>query len=167
MDHQTEKCHKSYEISMMGTVCKPSCNGLRCPNCEMQNGNDCSVEYIQIQPKTNENHFRKQVAKRINMTPINNLAMRRVRLHRLFDELDLQHEQRKFHGMCGINCNQKHNLMSSMRLLPLQFCSRVNDTVHWPRQNYKKDGIATVQGYKCGCGKVWRKDHVLQDSKHL
>ena len=48
MDQQTKKCHKCYEISMMGMVCKPSCKGLQCPNCEMQNRNHHGVEYVQI-----------------------------------------------------------------------------------------------------------------------
>ena len=58
----------------------------------MQNRNDCGIEYVQIRPKTSKDHFRKQVAKRINVTPINDLVMRRVRLHCLFDELDMQRE---------------------------------------------------------------------------
>ena len=41
----------------------------------------------------------------------------------------LQHERRSDFGMCGINCNQKHNLMSSISFLPLQFCTRVDVSI--------------------------------------
>ena len=46
-------------------------------------------------------------------------------------------------------------------LLALNLRSRMNDTVHWPRQNYNKDHVANVCGKLCGCGMEWRKDMKL------
>ena len=31
----------------------------------------------------------------------------------------------------------------------------VDDTIHWPRQNYKKDHAANVYSFNCGCGREW------------
>ena len=43
------------------------------------------------------------------------------------------------------------------------FRTTVNDTVHWPSQNYEKDCVANVPGFKCGCGREWREDYHLHD----
>ena len=68
---------------------------------------------------------------------------------------------RKTFGICGTNCNLRHNLHSTIGMLALNLRSRMNDTVHWPRQNYNKDHVANVCGKLCGCGREWRKDMKL------
>ena len=88
-DHQVRISKHSCEASMMNTICKSHSNGLCCPNCDLQDLVFCSVNYVLLQPKANEDHFRKQVALRINVMPINNLGMRKVSLHHLQDEISL------------------------------------------------------------------------------
>ena len=39
-----------------------------------------------------------------------------------------------------------------MGMLSLNLRTSVDDTLHWPRQNYDKDHIANVRGKVCGCG---------------
>ena len=68
---------------------------------------------------------------------------------------------RKTFGICGTNCNLRHNLHSTMGMLALNLRSRMNDTVHWPRQNYNKDHVANVHGTLCSCGMEWTKDMKL------
>ena len=41
---------------------------------------------------------------------------------------------------------------------PIHFCSLVDDTTHWERQNYKCDHVANVREKTCGCGKPWQMD---------
>ena len=60
--------------------------------------------------------------------------------------------------MCRINCFQNHNLSSSLSMMPMHFRMTVDDTIHWPRQNYEKDHVSNVRGLQCGCGQKWSHD---------
>ena len=40
-------------------------------------------------------------------------------------------------------------------MLPIYFCTTVDHTIHWPRQNYEKDHAANEHGFNCGCGHEW------------
>ena len=51
-----------------------------------------------------------------------------------------------------------HNLDSSLSMLPLYFLSKVDNTIHFVRQNYEIDHIANVRGKTCSCGKPWQMD---------
>ena len=82
-DHQVRISNHSYEASMMKTICRSHSNGLHCPNCDLQDLVFHGLNYVLLRPKTNEDYFRKQVALQINITPINNLGMRKVSLHHL------------------------------------------------------------------------------------
>ena len=68
-----------------------------------------------------------------------------------------KYRQKKY-GLCGVNCYQNHNLMSSLNLMPLHFGTTVEDTIHWPRQNYEKDCVSNMRGLFCGCGRKWQVD---------
>ena len=105
-----------------------------------------------MRPKSNEDHLRKQVALRINVCPVNHLRTHRIRLSEFKDSVDLEKHRRKQYGYCGSNCNLRHNL--NLR-------TQVDDTVHWPRQNYEKDHEANVCRPRCGCGQERRKDKRL------
>ena len=61
-DHQVHISKHSYKASMMNTICKSHSNGLHCPNCDLQDLVFRSVNYMLLRPKTNDDHFRKQVA---------------------------------------------------------------------------------------------------------
>ena len=74
-DRLVKRCPSSYEISMLNMVCRTHLNDTRCGNCEMQGSFSRGVDYILLQPKTNKDHFRHQVARRINVTPINDMGM--------------------------------------------------------------------------------------------
>ena len=141
---------------MMNTICKSHANGARCPNCEMQSTDDHGINYVKIRPKTNKDAYQSQIVRRINITPINNMAMRKIDLATTAtNELYLNKRRRRACGLCGVNCYQKHNLMSSLSMLPLHFRSTVDDTIHWLRQNYERDCVSNVKGFTCGCGKNW------------
>ena len=43
-------------------------------------------------------------------------------------------------------------------MMPMHFRTTVDDTVHWPRQNYEKDHVSNVRGLQCGCGEKWSRD---------
>ena len=43
------------------------------------------------------------------------------------------------------------------------FRTAIDNTIHWPHQNYEKDCVANVCGFKCGCGREWREDYRLHD----
>ena len=43
------------------------------------------------------------------------------------------------------------------------FRTTVDDIIHWPCQNYEKDCMANIHGFKCGCGREWCKDYHLHD----
>ena len=38
--------------------------------------------------------------------------------------------------------------------MQIHFCTTVDDTVHWPRQNYKKDCVSNVRGFNVVVAKV-------------
>ena len=84
--------------------------------------------------------------------------MRRLDLSSIDCEVDLEEYRRTNYGMCGVNCFQNHNLSSSLSMMPMHFQTTVDDTVHWPRQNYEKDHISNVRGLRCGCGEKWSHD---------
>ena len=78
-----------------------------------------------------------------------------MRLEKCTGIITFREQIRKSLGFCGINCNQRHNLSSGLSYLPIYFRTKLNDTAHWPRQNYEKDHIANLQGKECGCGEAW------------
>ena len=45
--------------------------------------------------------------------------------------------------------------MSSLSMMPINFCTMMDDMVHWPRKNYEEDHVANVCGFSCGCGRKW------------
>ena len=84
------------------------------------------------------------------------MSMRKIDLATMAtNELLLNERKRRVNGLCGVNCFQKHNLMSSLSMMPIHFRTTVDNTVHWPRQNYEKDCVSNVRGFQCGCGKSW------------
>ena len=153
----------SYESSMLNTVCKTYSNGSRCVNCEMKNDDTRKSDYVGIRPKTDLDNFRKQVALCINVTLINHLGIRQIWLCSMPDELSLCHHRREEFGFCGMDCNQKHNLMSTLAFLPIQFRTTIDDTMHWPHQNYEKDHVCNVRRHKCGCSSEWKEDFKFHD----
>ena len=144
-----------FEDGIMSNVCKYSDNGTRCWACERQPKDSVGVRYIEIRPRVNEDHARKQIAKRVNVCAINNLRYRKVCLEKVGTQWEFRQQLRGQAGMCTINCNQRHNLHSSMATLPLRFRTKFNDIAHWPRQNYEIDHVSGVSGDKCGCGREW------------
>ena len=40
-------------------------------------------------------------------------------------------------------------------MLPIYFHTTVDDTIHWPRQNYETDHVANLCSFNCGCGREW------------
>ena len=124
-------------FSLLSTICKPFANGTRCTNCEMQLRQDHGVNYVKIRPRTNEDSWRSQIARRVNVTPINNISMRKIDLSVVGSKLELNEYRRKKYGLCEVNCYQNHNLKSSLSMMPLYFRTLVVDTTHWPRQNYE------------------------------
>ena len=127
----------------------------------MQHSIDQGATYVPLRPKTNEDHCCKQVALHINVCPVNQLSMRRICLSEVYDCTSLQNHRRRLYGHCGVNCNQCHNLSSTLALLPINLRIYVDDTVHWARQNYEKDHEANVRGLCCGCGRPWTHDMTL------
>ena len=118
-------------MTMMNTICKLHANGAHCPNCEMQSADDHGINYVKIRPKTNEDAYQSQIVRRINVTHINDMAMRKIDLATTAtNELYLNEHRQGVCGLCSVNCYQKHNLMSSLSMLPLHFCSTVDDTIH-------------------------------------
>ena len=87
------------------------------------------------------------------MCPINNMASRFIDLTKFQDLIELQKSRRKKFGHCGVNCNLRHNLHSMLGMISLNLKTSVDDTVHWPHQNYDKDHESNVHGVRCGCGK--------------
>ena len=51
-DRQVRISKHSYEASMMNTICKSHSNGLRCPNCDLQDLVFRSVNYVLLRPTT-------------------------------------------------------------------------------------------------------------------
>ena len=87
------------------------------------------------------------------MCPINNMATRFIDLAKFQDSIELQKSRCKKFGRCGVNCNLRHNLHSTLGMISLNLKTSVDDMVHWPRQNYDKDHESNVCGVRCGCGK--------------
>ena len=73
-----------------------------------------------------------------------------VHVEDIADELSLHCKWCSTFGLCGANCNQKHNIMSSLSLLPIYFHTMVDNIIHCPHQNYVKDHVANVRGAKRG-----------------
>ena len=147
--------HCGSEGGLLSNLCKPSDNGIRCVTCELQPTEDIGEKFINIRPKINEDHARKQIAKCVNVCVINNLSLRKMRLEKCTGIITFREKIRKSLGFCGINCNQRHNLSSGLSYLPIHFRTKFNDTAHWPRQNYERDHVSNVRGNECGCGKPW------------
>ena len=57
---------------------------------------------------------------------------------------DLRRYRRKSYGVCGVNCNLRHNLHSTMGTLNMNLRSRVGEPIHWPRQNYELTMLQTL-----------------------
>ena len=68
-------------------------------------------------PRTNEDERRKQICLRVNVCPINDLQLRQVDLCKVKNSKDLRRYRRKSYGVCGANCNLRHNLHSTMGTL--------------------------------------------------
>ena len=139
----------------MNMICKSSLNGTKCANCEMQLIKDHGVDYVKIRPKTNEDYRHGQILRCVNITPINDIGMRKIDLYNDEYKVLLDEKRQKRYGLCGVNCYQNHNLMSSLSMMPIHFHTMVDDTVYWPSQNYEKDHVANVRGFLCGCGRKW------------
>ena len=39
----------------------------------------------------------------------------------------------------------------------------MNDTAHWPHQNYERDHASSVNGVECGCGRPWQASGQLHN----
>ena len=150
-----------FKDGIMSNVCASSDNGTRCWACERQPKNLVGVQYVEIRPRLNEDHMRKQIAKRINVCAINNLRYRKLCLEKAGAQWEFRQQLCGQAGMCTVNCNQHHNIHSSMALLNLRFRTKLNDIAHWPRQNYKMDHVCGVRGDRCGCGREWNEDGTL------
>ena len=142
----------SREGGLMSNLCKPSENGVRCGTCERQPMEYVGERFVEIRLRLNEDNARKQIAKRVNVCAINNLSVRKIQLDLCNGIISYKEKIRETLGFCGINCNQRHNCSSSLSYLPIHFRTKVNDTTHWPRQNYERDHMSNVNGVECGCG---------------
>ena len=81
------------DLSMMNMICKSSSNGTRCANCEMQLNKDHGVDYVKIRPKSNEDYHCGQILRHVNVTPINNIGMRKMDLYN--DEYEVMKRDKK------------------------------------------------------------------------
>ena len=97
-----------------------------------------------LRPKSNDDDLRKQVALRVNVCLVNHLGTRRICLTECGDSAGMQHTRRQLYGYCGVNCNLRHNLFSTLAMLALNLRTCVDDTIHWPRHNCEKDYEANV-----------------------
>ena len=89
------------------------------------------------------------------------MATRFIDLTKFQDLIELQKSHHKKFGHCGVNCNLCHNLHSTLGMISLNLKTLVDDTVHWPHQNYDKDHESNMHGVRCGCRKEWSKDMKL------
>ena len=153
----------SREGGLMSNLCKPSENGVRCVTCERQPIEHVGQRFVEICPRVNEDNARKQIAKRVKVCAINDLSLRKIRLDRCRDILTYGKKIRETLGFCGANCNQRHSVSSSLSYLPIYFRTKVNDTAHWPRQNYECDHVSNVNGVECGCGRPWQASGQLHN----
>ena len=99
-----------------------------------------------LQPKLNDDDLRKQVALRVIACLVNHLGTRRICLTEHGDFAGMQCTHRQLYGYCGVNCNLCHSLSSTLAMLALNLRTHVDDTIHWPRQNYEKDHKANIRG---------------------
>ena len=148
-DEITSNATPSNCASLLNTSCRIELNGSKCTNCDMQDTVNRGSHYVPLRPRSNDDHQCKLVALQLNMCALNHLGTRRIRLVGHKDMISLQ---RQTYGYCGVNCNLWHNMNSTLALLPLNLGMSVDDTVHWARQNYRKDHEANVCGPCCGCG---------------
>ena len=82
-ENYVKKCflnEVSSDIAMLNTISKSHANGAHCLNCKMQSANDCGINYVKIRPKMNKDAYQSQVVRRINVTPINDMSMRKIDL---------------------------------------------------------------------------------------
>ena len=93
------------------------------------------------------------------------MGTRKVNLTQFHDLIGLQRLRHKRFGYCGVNCNLRHNLHSTMSMLALNLRSSLHDTTHWPHHNYEKDHEANVRGVRCGCGGEWSSNMKLHSLK--
>ena len=104
----------SEHVAFLSPVCKLLMNGAKCANCENNTGAFKELFYIHLWPRTNEDECRKQICLHVNVCPINDLRLRKVDLCKVKNLKDLCHYRRKSYGVCGVNCNLRHNLHSTM-----------------------------------------------------
>ena len=161
LDDDKQCC--SREGGLMSNLCKPSKNGVRCVTCERQPIEHVGKRFVEIRPRVNKDNARKQIAKRVNVCAINDLSLRKIRLDCCGDLLTYGKKIRETLGFCGMNCNQRHNVSSSLSYLPIYFRTKMNDTAHWPRQNYERDHASNVNGVECGCGRPWQASGQLHN----
>ena len=148
-------------MSLLNPVCRLSVNGAKCAHCEMQDPKNLGEYYVPLRPQTNTNNHRKQLCLRLNVCPINNMATCFIDLMKFQDLIKLQKSCRKKFSHCGVNCNLRHNLHSMLGMISLNLKTSVDDTVHWPCQNYDKNHESNMHGVRCGCRKKWSKDMKL------
>ena len=137
-DKVVSECIPTTSVALLNTVYKAYLNGSKCANCEMQDNVNRGANYVPLRPQSNDDHTRKQVALHFNVCPINHLGCRRVRLTECQDIVGLRLRRRRY-GYCRVNCNLCHNLSSTLAMLPMNLRTCIDDTIHWPRQNYEKD----------------------------
>ena len=87
---------------MLNTICKSHAK---------QFADDHGINYVKIRPKTNEDAYRSQIVRRMNITPINDMSMRKIDLATMATNEYLNKRRRRVNGLCGVDCYQKHNLM--------------------------------------------------------
>ena len=104
----------SEHVAFLNPMCKPLMNGA---NCENYDGAFKESFYIPLCPRTNEDECRKQICLLVNVCPINDLQLRKVDLCKVKNSKDLHRYRKKLHGVCGVNCNLRHNLHSTMGTL--------------------------------------------------
>ena len=104
-------------VAFLNPVCKPLMNGAKCANCENYDGAFKGSFYIPLCSRTNEDEHQKQICLRVNVCPINDLRLRKVDLCKVKNSKDLCCYRKKLYGVCGVNCNLRHNLHSTLGTL--------------------------------------------------
>ena len=159
--HFDKRCAR--EGGLMNNLCKPNENGVRCVTCERQAVDRFGERFVEIRPRINKDNARKQLAKRVNVCAINDLYLKKIRLDWCSGMIKYREKIRCTLGFCGVNCNQRHNCSSSLSYLPIYFRTKLNNTSHWPRQNYERDHVSNVNGVECGCGMPWQASGQLHN----
>ena len=111
----------SREGGLMSNLYKPSENSVRCVTRKRQPIKQVGKRFVEIRPRVNEDNARKQIAKRVNVCTINDLSLRKIRLDRCGDILTYGKKIQETLRFCGANCNQRHNVSSSLSYLPIYF----------------------------------------------